>query len=130
MIYRYNVIGFLVLCTIWFGLTLYFPSAIEQNEKEYLEKKELVSKYNTLKEKYSKDKLKQNKAKILEFLEIFDIPYKVKKSKRLKKDIVSVELEYANANKIISYVLNANIQVHSMKIEKVSEYKILFEVVF
>ena len=127
--YRYNFIALFALAIIWFGSTFYFSSKIKIKEQEYIAKKELISKYDTLKNKYSKQTLEKNKKKIIEFLEIFDISYKIKKSNRVKKDILTLELKKNNVNKIISYILNSNVDIYSMKIKKIDKYKISFEVI-
>ncbi len=127
--YRYNQIGFFVLIVVWFSSTFYFSSKIKIKEQEYIAKKELISKYDTLKNRYSKQTLEKNKKKIIEFLEIFDISYNIKKSNRVKKDILTFELKKKNVNKIISYILNSNVDIYSMKIKKIDKYKISFEVI-
>ena len=127
--YRYNQIGFFVLIVVWFSSTFYFSSKIKIKEQSYIAKKELISKYDTLKNRYSKQTLEKNKKKIIEFLEIFDISYNIKKSNRVKKDILTFELKKKNVNKIISYILNSNVDIYSMKIKKIDKYKISFEVI-
>ncbi len=128
--YRYNIIGFFALCVVWIGSSFYFSTQIEQKENEYMTKKELVIKYTNLKDKYSKKSIKENKKKIIEFLDIFNIKYKIKKSKRENRDILSMELKKSNLNKVATYIINSNIEIYKMKIEKIDKYKVSFEVVY
>ena len=128
--YRYGIIGFVSLCIVWIGFSFYYSSEITQKENKYLEKKELISKYNNLKDKYSKQKIRDNKKKIIEFLQTFDIKYKIKKSKRDNRDIVTLKLKKQNADKVITYILNSNVEIYKMKIEKIDKYNLSFEVVY
>lgn len=130
MLRRNNIIIFLALVITWGGLSSYFSSTIDEKEKAYIKQKDLITKYNTLKNKYSKSSIKKDKKKIFDFLNLFNISYSKTKSKRENRDVVSIELNKSNANKIISYILNSNLLFENIEIKKIDQYKLLFKVTF
>lgn len=130
MLRRNNIIIFLALVITWGGLSSYFSSTIDEKEKAYIKQKDLITKYNTLKNKYSKSSIEKDKKKIFDFLNLFNISYSKTKSKRENRDVVSIELNKSNANKIISYILNSNLLFENIEIKKIDQYKLLFKVTF
>jgi len=126
--YRNNIIGFFVLIIVWIGLSFYFSASADTLEKQYKKKQELSSSYDRLKQKYSKEVIKTKKKKMIELLGVFGIEYKIKKSKKGSTDIISMVLNRSNANKIVSYIINTNLEIANMKMKKIDLYKISLEV--
>jgi len=126
--YRNNIIGFFVLIIVWIGLSFYFSASADALEKQYKKKQELSSSYDRLKQKYSKEVIKTKKKKMIELLGVFGIEYKIKKSKKGSTDIISMVLNRSNANKIVSYIINTNLEIANMKMKKIDLYKISLEV--
>ncbi len=125
MTYKNNIIGFLVLSVLWVSLSIYFSSEIQKDELNFIKQKELVSKYNNFKKRYSKQTLEKEKKKILEFLDVFDVKYEYKKG-----NMIDMELKKSNANKVISYILNSNLLFKDMQIKKIDDYTLSFYVKF
>jgi len=124
---KHIIISLAVLGLFQAGIYSYFDSAIDAKSEELSKKREVVDKLSMLESKWSKAKQKKELKRVLDFLSAFDVEYKVKELKKAKE--LTMKLKRRSADKIVSFILNRNLNIKSFQLEKVDKYHIQFKVV-
>lgn len=128
--YKNHLIVFGVLVGVFLFVGYFFDGGIKEETQRYITQQKLLNEYNELEKRYSKKSVAKEKQKILEFLSLFDIQYSIQKSKsrKIAKETLSMELEKHTFDKVMNYIVNSHIVIYDMKIEKIDQYKVKFDV--
>ncbi len=123
---KYIGAGFLGSALVFLGLSYAFESSKVEKLSELEKKREILGSLNKLESQWSKKAQEAELEQLYKLLDVFDVAYK--KSVKRKRKVISMELEKHNADKIVSLVLNKNLNIKKIKLEKVGRYKISFVV--
>lgn len=117
------ILGLAVLQgALWF----YFDSKIESSKGEFVQKREMVSELESLGAKWSKKSQKEEYEKFLSLLGAFGVEYSAKEVR--DKRVVTMELQKSNADKVVSLLVNRNIEIVKLTIKRVDEFSVMLEV--
>lgn len=115
-------IVFLALFVMQVAGWLYFNSAINKANAKFNEKNEVITQLVKLDRKWSKENQKLELKRLYDFLNAFNVKYKLKEKKN--KKTLTLQINYSNSNKIISFILNRNIQIKQFKLDKLDNYNL------
>lgn len=118
--------AFVVLALLQGSLWFYFDTKIKSEEAELVQNSTMIHELSTLSDKWSKKSQKEEYEKLLSLLGAFGVKYSVKEVR--DKRVISMELEIVNANKVVSLLVNRNIEILKLKMQRVDEYIITLEV--
>jgi len=127
--YKNNIIIFISFVFIFLVSSLYFSSKIQTKQDELIKKQEQLTKYKKLQNKYSKKSLSNEQKKLMDILELFDVKFSTKKDFKNKTKL-SMELKKTDLDKVISYILESNLIIKTMKIKKIDNYTAKMDVSF
>lgn len=109
--------GVIFVLNILIGLSL--NSSIQTKTEILKDKLELNNALSTLEKQWSKENQKKELEHLIKMLGIFDVAHSIKSQKN--KQILELDLNASNANKIINLILNKKMQITKMSITKIDE---------
>ncbi|WP_457592269.1 hypothetical protein [Hydrogenimonas sp.] len=104
---------------VWGGGALYLQKEIAKTRKEYLQKQEVFARYDALKALWSERARKKALKQMETMLRMYGIKPEIKKSRGKKSYLFSVKA--AQADKVLSKLLNSNIPIERFAAKKISE---------
>ncbi|WP_455756673.1 hypothetical protein [Sulfurimonas sp.] len=112
--------AFLVLLQV--ALLSYFNAEIEEKSEELYKKREIITTLTQLENKYSTKVQREELEKIYKLLSVFDVIYTLKEKK--KRKIITMELKEKNADKVLALLVNRNVNIKKLKIEKKDKFTV------
>lgn len=116
----------LALAIVQASLWSYFDGKIKSSKEEFEQKREMLGELESLGAKWSKKSQKEEYEKLLSLLGAFGVVYETKEVRN--KRVISMELQKTNADKVVSLLVNRNIEIVKLTMKRVDEYSITLEV--
>ncbi len=118
--------GFLALVLLLGSLSYYFDAQIVSKSDELNGKRELATTLSKLESKWSKKTQKIEIEKLKKLLNVFDIEFTQKDVR--KRKVFTMQLNKTNLDKVLAMIVNRNIDIKKLKIERVDKHIVNLEV--
>ena len=121
------LIAFLLTGLLFVIEHLYFENAIVKEQNVVEKKRALIEKLTQLESQWSKQRQHEEFQRLEDFLKGFDVHYKTSEKKRSIE--LSMQLKKTQAEKVIPFLLNRNLNLKAFSIQKQNAKQVLLKVV-